>query len=496
MRILDSIANRLGYQRRVKPSWKRSLPFKAAESSRLTEDWPTRILSADAALGTYLRTMRSRSRDLERNDSHARGYGKALTRNVLGAEGIQLQSKVIEANGKPDKLANLRIEEGWYRWGIEKWCDVTGQLTWREMQRMALLRCAFDGEALLVAEPSSGNPYGLSWRLLEGDYLDESHNENLANGHCVRMGVETDSTGRVVAYHVFQNHPGDNMPSKANGGRQKQRIPAGNVIHLYMPERSQQTRGFPWLTAALRDLGMLAGYKEAELVAARVAASKAGFITKSFPDGVPYTDDDTSGRTMEVEPGIIEELPMGAEFTPWDPTHPNTAFGDFIKSGLRGVATGLGMSYNTLSSDLEGVNFSSIRAGLLDEREEWLQIQSWLIDHLCRPVFRMWLRAALLSGAVKLPAEKYDKFAADTWRGRRWQWVDPEKDVRAGLLAVEGGLKSRRQLVAESGADFAETIEEIAEDNAIAKEAGVMLAGPNGNQPVAKPGTPQDKEAA
>jgi lambda family phage portal protein len=496
MRILDSIANRFGYQRRTKPHWKRNLAFKAAENSRLTEDWPTRILSADAALGTYLRTIRSRSRDLERNDSHARGYGKALTRNVLGAEGIQLQSKVTEANGTVDRLANLRIEDAWYKWGIEKWCDSTRQLTWRELQRMALLRSSFDGEVLLLLESSGDNPFGFSLRMLEGDYLDESHNENLQDGSTVRMGVETDKTGRVTAYHVFTSHPGDNFPAVPKDGKRRVRLLADRVIHLYMPERSQQTRGFPWLTAALRDLGMLAGYKEAELVAARVAASKAGFITKSFPDGMPYSEDDTTGRTMEVEPGIIEELPMGAEFTPWDPTHPNTAFGDFIKSGLRGVATGLGMSYNTLSSDLEGVNFSSIRAGLLDEREEWLQIQSWLIDHLCRPVFRAWLQAALLTGAVKLPPEKIEKFTADTWRGRRWQWVDPERDVRAGLLAVEGGLKSRRQLVAEAGADFAETLDEIAEDNKLAKEAGVQLAGPNGNQPVAKPGTPPEKDGA
>lgn len=496
MRVLDAIANRLGYQRKTNPSWKRSLAFKAADNSRLTEDWPTRILSPDAAIGTSLRTIRSRSRDLERNDTYARGFGKCLTRNVLGAEGIQFQSKVVEANGKPDRLANLRIEDGWYRWGVEKWCDSERKSTWRELQKMALLRVAFDGEVLVLKEQNSTNPWSYSLRILEGDFIDESHNENLKDGGFIRMGVEFDAQGIVRAYHLYESHPGD-VFVKPTKGRQKKRVPAENAIHLFMPERPQQSRGWPWLTAAIRDIGMLGGYKEAELVAARVSAAKAGFIEKTFPDGMPYPEEEGgTGRTMEVEPGIIEELPMGASFKPWDPTHPNTAFGEFIKSTLRGIAAGMGVSYNSLSSDLEGVNYSSIRAGLLDEREEWMQIQSWLIDHFCRPVFRDWLKMALLSGMVQLPAGKISKFTADTWRGRRWQWVDPEKDVRAGLLAVEGGLKSRRQLVAEAGGDFEETLDEIAQDNELAKDAGVELAGPNGKQPtqqpVAKPGQQQE----
>jgi len=488
VKLIDSIARRFGYTKRpASGGWRRNLAFKAAENSRLTEDWPTRILSADSAVGTGLRTMRSRSRDLERNDSHARGFGKALVRNVLGSEGIAFQSKVVESNGVPDKLANLRIEEAWYRWGINRFCDVERKLTWREMQTMALRRAAYDGEVLLRWVRETANPYGISLRLIEADLLDETHNANLENGGTIRMGVERNSIGQVTAYHLLNGHPGDTMPAPKNGNR-RERVPAELIIHLFLPERPGQSRGWPWLTAAIRDLWMLGGYKEAELVAARVSAAKAGFITKTFPDGMPYPEEeDGTGKTMEVEPGIIEELPMGSQFTPWDPTHPNTAFGDFVKSALRSVATGMGVSYNTLSSDLEGVNYSSIRAGLLDEREEWLQIQSWLIDHLCRPVFRKWIEVCLLGGAIKLPPEKLEKFTADTWRGRRWQWVDPEKDVRAGLLAVEGGLKSRRQIVAESGGDIEETLEEIAQDNQMADEKGVTLSGPNGAQPVAKP---------
>lgn len=248
----------------------------------------------------------------------------------------------------------------------------------------------------------------------------------------------------------------------------------------------------------MTDVKMLDGYKEAELVAARTAAAKAGFITKAFPEGMPYAEDDAGERHVDIEPGVIEELPMGANFTPWDPTHPNQAFGDFIKAVMRTIAGGLGISYTTLSSDLEGVNYSSIRAGLLEEREEWIQLQQWLMSSFHRPFFRRWLEEAILRQEIGLPYAKIDKFLyADTWCGRRWAWVDPEKDIRAALMAVDGGLRSRRRIVAESDAgDFEDVLAEIAEDNEMAADAKVSLVGVNGSPLVIAAPTTNDAEGS
>ena len=166
---------------------------------------------------------------------------------------------------------------------------------------------------------------------------------------------------------------------------------------------------------------------------------------------------------------------MGMDFKTVDFQHPNGAFGDFNKAVLRGVASGLGVSYNTLANDLEGVNYSSIRAGLLDEREEYKTHQSFIIDHLCRPVFFAWLEQALLTDTLQLPAEKMDKFNAAEFRGRRWQWVDPLKDVQANITSIEAGLKPRRQVVSEMGGDFEDVIDELAEDQGLIEAAGVNL---------------------
>jgi hypothetical protein len=68
-----------------------------------------------------------------------------------------------------------------------------------------------------------------------------------------------------------------------------------------------------------------------------------------------------------------------------------------------------------------------------------------------------------------------DKFNAAEFRGRRWQWVDPLKDVQANITSIEAGLKSRRQVVSEMGGDFEDVIDELAEDQSLISAAGIVL---------------------
>ena len=93
------------------------------------------------------------------------------------------------------------------------------------------------------------------------------------------------------------------------------------------------------LTTAIGFLKMFYGYREAELVAARVAASTMGFITS--PDGDGYTGDDledTQAPVVSAEPGSFEQLPQGIDIKLFDPTFPITTFSDFHKAVLCGAS--------------------------------------------------------------------------------------------------------------------------------------------------------------
>jgi lambda family phage portal protein len=473
MKLIDTIANRLGF---VRKTARRN--YAGAAMSRLTNDWTTAVTNADTEMRGDAKRLRARARELERNNDYARRYLKALEQNVLGADGIGLQMKVKDFNGDYDRQANNQIEAAWHAWGKATNCSLNGLHSWYETQRLILRSVARDGAVLVRKHKGQARgPFGFQLELIEIDQLDWDF-EKVDGNTLIRFGVEYDkSTMRPLAYWILSRHPGD-----INGvtlGYKRERIPAAEIIHVFLPERIGQTSGVTWLCSAMSGLHQLGAYQEAELIQSRIACMKGGFYTHKTPDGQELPSDTQGNLIQSLEPGQFEDLPMGTEFVPYDPQHPTQAYPFFVKATLRGISSGLGVSYNTLANDLEGVNYSSIRAGLLDEREEWKAIQTWFIERVCQAIFPEWLEMSLLSGAVNLPFSKFDKFNAHEWKARRWQWVDPEKDVNASIAAVANGFKSKRQIIAESGGDIEDTFQDIAEDARLASTKGINIDSDN-----------------
>jgi len=241
-------------------------------------------------------------------------------------------------------------------------------------------------------------------------------------------------------------------------------------------------------------LKMLGGYEESELVAARISASKMGFFTSAAGDDYQGDGEGADGRIqMDIAPGSFEQLPAGVDFKPFDPQHPSTAFRDFEKAMLRGIASGLGVSYTSLANDLEAVSYSSIRQGLLEERDYWRTVQHWTIEHFCAPVYARWLRQTLDAGVVNLPPAKYEKFAATMWVPRGWQWVDPRNEAEAQITAINNGLMTRTQALAERGLDIEDVLRERQAEDEMLAEFGISL--PGGTASAAPPAAPPAQEA-
>ena len=469
MNLFQRVLKRFGYSK-LKP---KARGYSGAISSRLTGDWLNPTTTGDEEIRRDLQKLRNRCRELERNNDYVRRYLNGLDSNVIGSKGIMLQMKVEDSPLVYDDQANRVIEKEWRKWCNRKHATPNGRQSWIDICKLALRSCARDGDVLLQLVRGFNNDHGFAVQLIEADMLDLHHNNyKLQNGGEIRMGVETNSVGRPVAYHILTAHPGETSDTS----RRRLRVDADDIIHLYNPERISQTRGVPWMVSAMTRLQMLAGYEESELVASRVAASKMGFLTKDA-NTESYTgeEDEDYNLIMESEPGSIEELPTGMSFQEWNPTHPTTAYKDFVKSTLRGISAGLNISYNTLANDLEGVNYSSIRAGLFDEREHYKSIQNWFIDSFIQPVFEAWLEASILNGVFPFGITKFDKMNQPKWCARRWPWVDPLKDMQANILAMNNGLEAKRNIINYTGGDIDDIYSTIAADNKLAEDKGLVF---------------------
>lgn len=458
--------------------------YSAGIVDRLTHSFSGSQSPINEEIKHTLKLIRARSRDLCMNNDYGKRFIHMVKSNVIGVNGIKLQSRALRdgvAGATPvmDDVDNKLIERAWQDWGRPYNCSSDKKLSWLDIQNLVIASVARDGECIVqLLEERAG--YGLRLRVLPGEYLDENNNQDLPNGNRIVMGVEYNAVGIVVAYHIRSQE----VTAWVNiyPDRENVRVDAANIIHLHITDFAEQARGVPWLHTAIRRLHMIGKYEEAELVAATIGASKMGFVTTEDGDSANVDDlmdgdeDDDGEAIQEIEAGVIEQLAAGQTFQGFDPTHPTTAFDGFMRAVLRGAASGLNVAYAGISNDLENVNFSSIRAGVLEERDQWRVIQSWLAEHLHQRVYERWIRGSILRGKLPLPMKKVDsKFQNIHWQPRGWPWVDPKKDAEANRLNIGAGVETRQNVLAQQGRDFDDTIEQLAYEKTRAEAAGVNI---------------------
>lgn len=441
--------------------------YHAAQGGRLTAGWASPTSTADAELVASLQRLRGRSRALVRDAGYAKRAKVIVQNNVIGS-GIGLQAQVKFPRGKLDEAVNTAIEQTWHEWARAVNCHTGGKLHFCDLERLAMGQIFEAGEVLIRKHRQAmpGSPVPLALEVIEPERLAEHYSIGRAsNGNEVRMGVEVDRFQRPVAYWLHDVHPGDTFVG-AGGVDKLVRVPAEQMLHLYVVDRWPQTRGEPWLHTAARRLNDMDGYSEAEIVAARGAAAYMAFV--KTPDSTPLAADLQEGdqRQLVYEPGLVEQLPPGWDIVLNNPNRPNPNMDPFMRLMLREVAAGVGVSYESLSRDYSQSNYSSSRLSLLEDRDLWRVLQLWFIRSFRAELHRVWLEIAVLSGAISgLRIEDYlgnrMRFEAVRFKPRGWGWIDPTKEVEAYKEAVRCGFSTVTDVIAQTsgGQDIEDMLE-------------------------------------
>jgi lambda family phage portal protein len=444
--------------------------FDGAGVHRLLLDWIAQTRSADEEVRGDIRMLRARARELGRNNSYVKRYFRLLSTNVIGPMGIKLQAQVW-AGDEPDTKANAAIEAAWNNWASAP-VTTDGRLTLRRFEKLIIKTIACDGEAFVrLWRGFEGNAHGLALQAIDADLIDEAYNRpRRGTQNEIRMGVEVDAIGRPVGFWVWDAVGTDLV-------RERYFVPASEMLHLYDPERVNQTRGVTWVHSVMVPAHMLNAYEESEAVAARIGASKMGLFEKRIDSVAGDLASEQKPATMEANPGTFEIVPDGYEFKAWEPEHPTAQFPAFIKQMLRKIASGFSVFYNVLANDAEGVSYSTMRSFALVERDDWRSIQQDFIDMWRRPLYAAWLGMALLTGSLKLASRDPYRYMAVRHRPRGWQWIDPEKEARAAVLSIQNGLGTRTGFLAEKGEDIEDVFAELAREQALSEEYGINVSG-------------------
>jgi lambda family phage portal protein len=489
--LLARMFSRTSAPARVEPKVRhQARRFKAARPSRLVGGFGNFMVdSPRAQVRQDLRGLINHARTAAQNVDYLKSYEMMVRRHVIGANGIALQMATQNPDGTPDTRANQMIENAWSRWGERGNCTPCGRLSWWQVEKVAATMLAREGNFILRewTGPRFG-PFAYQVQPISIDLLDLDLMQTLKGGAYIDGGVEFDPFGRPVAFYFFDGHPAESHTART---RKRLRVPADQVIHVVRHNETGQALGVPESHTALRRFNMLAKYEESALIAAHYGASAMVFLEQEA-DGVPASPDAAEDEIPEeIEAGSIVDLPPGYSAKSNPSNYPDANMPGFMKTLTRGGASGLGVSYAGLSGDMEGANFSSLRDGRGEERDEWRIFQRDLFEGLHDQVFNSWLPRALLTGQVPLPAFKLDKFQAATWRPRGWQSVNPKDDATADEKNLASRLISPSEIVERRGGNFEDTVQRIARDMETLKAAGVPLSAALAGQP-AQAGDPPD----
>ena len=454
---------------------------EAAGRGRRSLAWMPGNPGAVAAMLATSAELRGKSRDLVRRNAWAQAGIEAFVANAVGT-GIKPQSL------SGDERFKAEVQALWRDWVEE--ADAAGQTDFYGLQSLACRAMLEGGECLIRLRSrrlEDGLSVPLQLQLLEPEHLPISLNADLPSGNVVRSGIEFDNMGRRVAYHLYRSHPEDGRlaPMSGQGGIDTVRIDAKEIIHLFRVLRPGQVRGEPWLSRALVKLNELDQYDDAELVRKKTAAMFAGFVTRQNPEDNLMGEGtaDSQGISLAgLEPGTLQILEPGEDIKFSDPADVGGSYSEFLRTRFRAVAAAIGITYEQLTGDLSGVNYSSIRAGMLEFRRRCEMVQHGVLVHqMCRPVWAAWMKQAVLASALTAPGfvrggpDRRRQYLAVKWIPQGWQWVDPEKEFKAMLLAIRAGLISRSEAISAFGYDAEDVDREIAADNQRADDLGLIF---------------------
>jgi lambda family phage portal protein len=426
----------------------RTMLTRAYEAASPRDSWRPRRGGASAQADHFADAvaLRHKARALVQNVPYVATSMDALVANVVGT-GI-----VPRFTGTQQDTMNSLFQ----RWSSV--CDADGQLDFYGMEAAAYRAMEQDGEVLIRLRPrrvEDGLPVPLQLQLLEIDWLDTTKNtllggsDGVATGNVVVEGVEYDGLGRVAAYWLWDQHPGDATLMRGFRNFSK-RLPAvigglPTIIHLFDPKRPGQRRGITRLApiiARVRDMQL---YEDAELarknLETRLSVLVSGDASQMATDGQlgatgSAADPTTARRTGdlgELRSGSITEIPMGAQITTVEPK-PAGGYVEYLTHNVHIVTAALGVTYEMATGDMSQANFSSSRVRLGDVRRGFEQTQ-WLtmIPRAVRPIAETFAQLAMLSGKVRgAYGIEYDT--------PKWDYVNPLQESQAEALQVASGL--------------------------------------------------------
>jgi len=435
--------------------------------SGIYESWTTTSLTPDDLVNKYHRTLRARSRQLMESTDFAPQFVRLCVNHIVGHDGFRFCAKARDTNEELDTVANKALERAWRLWSKGKSCDFSGKHNQVALDKLILRTVAIDGEVFV--QKLFNEKGEVCFRLFDPETVPIEINRPRSKGkNLIRFGIEYNQFDNPVAYY-FRDANGKLVLNAGyqSGNIKLTRIKADKIKHIFIQDRIGLRRGFPWMAASMVRFRMIGRFEDAAMQNAIAGASKFGILSGEGADEVVDQIEENGERTLDTEAVTLYETDNDVDFHTFDSQFPSTEFSSFVQTNVTSLSAGVGITYPTLSGDLSGVNYSSLKHGTTEERENWKGLQQWFIDDWKDYQYENWIPRQLMIGVPINPKSNLrmvdlEKYLQFEFKGRRWIGPDPLKESTANAMDFKNGFNSPQRIMADRGLDYDEVIDEIA----------------------------------
>lgn len=385
---------------------------------------------------------------------------------------------------------NARIDDAVEKfmndWSDKRRFDYAGRHGMRRFLRMAEARRVIDGD-LGIIKVTSGDGYG-KLQSIESDRIRNP--ENTAKGETWINGVHVDNNGRALGYGVHARE------LQSNAYQFEAEVSSKSMIlHAWWDSsfRFDAVRGVSPLTACLnrsKDLYEGFDYTLAKIKLSQVFGLK---ITRDLETGA--IAEQAADRTVDFGKGpVFLDLDPGEDANFLESATPAAETAEFYTMMTMVMLKALDIPYSF--ADEAHTNFYGSRGGVMqyirsceskinDNRELLTDITRWRLG--------LAIARGELPGVIE-SFEDFDEFMSNgEWVSAGVPFWDAAKEVVGYKDAIGAALSNPQLVCRETGTDFYQNVDRIAEAMEYAKSKGVELNYSNA-APGTKPSDPVYKE--
>ena len=311
--------------------------------------------------------------------------------------------------------------------------------------------------------------------MIEVDELDISVVQPKNSGNKVIGGIEVNSYNRPVGYFIKQYDPSGFSQTDAVWADAK------DVIYYFTKNRPSQIREISDMAPTIPRIRDINEFMMAVSVKERIEACLSIFIKKSLPTtGIGRTGAAEADRVSYdgklLSPGMIKELNAGDEIQVVNPAGQASDATSFTKLQQGLVGAGQGVSYEATSRDMSKSTYSSARQGMIEDELTYKKEKELLCEVLDE-IYETFVISAVLCGEIDIQDfwTNKERYLNHEWVQEPKAWIDPQKEANANRIAIETGQKTYKQIAAESGRDWRDQIDDMAEVIEYANDKGIDM---------------------